>query len=398
MSASFSETACPQGLADGVDYASKITKHLLDHARLQAVAFLFAGSISGMMAFGFAVFLGLYSKRACTDLIGEPFNSGCLYHPLTFSEMVHDTSSEEGKAFYAFSLIGAICILVSAYPWVLRNVYIGDDFTVPFVGVPFIFLRQFFPPVGMMMVCCITVTTGPRNLAQRVVASIHSLGAVGMIAGYVGFEVHALWYSKVVLTCRRERVIRKVLAIAILICAVLFQGGGALYTYVSKCDANCDCNNDSPWTKTCVDQWRIPTANDTAKAFDLKHWGSASRTGTANEDQTALLSNSACGWVNDLKKATFWFEVLAGNLMIMSHIVIWYYAPERLTDMDEELPSFPEEQRCDTEAPPQVPLGTMPMYSIEPQPSIRGGGLASAIMMTTRTRRSPSQGGRSFAA
>merc|ERR1712137_298160 len=96
-----------------------------------------------------------------------------------------------------------------------------------------IHLRQFFPPIGMMLVCCITVTRGKRDFAQVCAASVHTVGAVMMIVSYIGFEMHALWLSPLVRCWPRERRMRKALIILCTVCALGFESCGYATTKLS---------------------------------------------------------------------------------------------------------------------------------------------------------------------
>eukprot|EP00927_Polykrikos_kofoidii_P063329 TRINITY_DN58133_c0_g1_i1.p1 TRINITY_DN58133_c0_g1~~TRINITY_DN58133_c0_g1_i1.p1 ORF type:complete len:344 (-),score=39.91 TRINITY_DN58133_c0_g1_i1:99-1130(-) len=323
----------------------KSIKHLQGSNRLQSVGFMFVGAMSGFCGFGFAGFLGIFKYKTSLaqtglDLKGDPFPSGCNFHPMTVSEMVCNPSSDEGKVWFAFCMIGAICILCSAYPWALQNVYIGTHLTLPGTSVPVIFLRQFLPPIGMMLVCCITVTQGQRNFTQRIAADIHTFGAVLMIAGYIGFEVHALWFSEIVRISPRERRVRKIAIIVCGICAIGFQGCGVALSKLGTCGASCSCGSDALFTQTCTDQWVVPTLTNVTDAKLLGHLASFQQAGAANEIHATLLANTATGYVLFLKQVNYWCEVFAGLAMLFSHLVILYYCQERKLDLDEDLPEI----------------------------------------------------------
>jgi len=320
------------------------------HRRIQSVSFLFAGALLGICGFVLPGLLGIWKYKFGTlhdgrNFLGDRFPSGHNYHPLTVSEMVHDFQSAEGKVFFACCFSGALCILVSAYPFSLRNVYIGDQlgFIVPFCGkstsVSVLHLRQFFPPIGMMLVCCITVTTGPRDFAARCAATVHTVGACMMIAGYIFFEIHALWFSPLVRCWPRERRMRKALIIICGICAIGFEVCGALSTLLSKHGVSCDSSQSSAHS-LCTDKWRIPTLEDIDYGIRKQHNGSVIRMKIAHEDQQSLLYNTARDGFLYLKMANFWFEVFAGLSMIGSHLIIWYFCPERQLGMCDSIPDI----------------------------------------------------------
>lgn len=319
------------------------------HRRIQSVSFLFAGACLGICGFVLPGLLGIWKYKFGTltdgrNFRGDGFPSGHNYHPLTVSEMVHDIESSEGKVFFACCMSGAICILISAYPLSLRNVYIGDElgFRIRWCGKPLrvslIQMRQFLPPLGMMLVCCITVTMGPRDFAATCAAGLHTVGAVMMIGGYIFFEIHALWFSPLVRCWPRERRMRKALIILCTICGVGFEVCGSLSSLLLKSGGSCD---GSPHPNSlCTDQWRVPSIEDIEYAKAQNHSGSVIRMSLAYEDGTALLYNTASDGYLYLKMTNFWFEVLAGLSMIASHLIIWYFCPERQLGMCESIPDI----------------------------------------------------------
>lgn len=334
--------------------------------RLQSVTFLLVGASSGIIGFAFAGFLGIYKYKhdsvlAGTNYRGDPFASSRNFHPATVSEMVRDPASPEGKVFFAFCMLGAICILVSAYPWCLRNVFIGHDHSRlirPLCGragerpiwVSLVSLRQFLPPVGLMMVVCIEVTSGPRTFCEAVAAGVHTLGAVMMFLTYIAFEFHALWWSPVLKVCGAERVLRKWLAIAALVFSVGFQLCGVISSMcVKSCNSGpvgkCSCTNDAPYGKLCVDQWRVPTLDDVEYSNATHHYGAWVLEVQAYAQRQELLLNTATGWFLTLKEANYWMEVFAGLSLLTSHLVIWYFCPERNVELGVELPDIQNQYR-----------------------------------------------------
>lgn len=58
-----------------------------------------------------------------------------------------------------------------------------------------------------------------------------------------------------------------------------------------------------------------------------------------------MMADTAYGWCLQVKGGEFWFEVLSGVFMILSHLTIWYFCPERHIDLDEQLPPMFSAQR-----------------------------------------------------
>jgi len=309
------------------------------HGQLQkrSVSLLFTGSICGLAGFITSAVIGVH-KLCFTALkqnyLGEPFASGNNYRPLTVSEMVHDTNSPEGKAFYAFCLMGAICILVSWYSFELRNVYVGDHKGICGCLCSWPTLRHYLPPLGMLLVACIPVVPPVNRLfGDTLVITMHTLGAVLMIGGYCITEIHCLFFStndspdEGVHFKPGEKIVRAVLIFLSLFSGVVFQVCGILASKSVK------------WT--CADIWREPTlievtslmanpntihlAVEASKAMKLEH---------------KMLYNTASKGCLVVKELEFWFEVLAGFFMILNMLAIWYYCPERMIDLPDKLPDL----------------------------------------------------------
>lgn len=363
------ENLCTAGALDGrllhMEKLASDTRHTVKYLqgqkRQQSARYVLVGAVAGLCAFIFAggqLATGILRyKTVDLNFMGDVSPSGKGYHPSTVSDMVVDVfGSAEGKCFFAFSMIGAICILMSEYPWLLSNVYIGDDVKVPCIGVPVLSCRHFLPPLGMMIVCCMPVVRGNRNVSEKIAAMLHTMGAVMMIGGYITFEVHSLWFSSLLRgkISRRELWLRKLLILACLICACGFQFCGALASYVqsgcvtfmaevseqTQCAPGCFCTNSTSWLETCTDVWCKPTMQNISDSFNARHFGAAVSMSMADENGKQMLVNTARGWFLNLKQINYWFEVWAGLLMICSHLVIYYFCAERKVDLPEELPQL----------------------------------------------------------
>merc|ERR1719361_610078 len=102
-------------------------------------------------------------------------------------------------------------MLSSWYPWQLRNVYIGDDTAFPPSswgvlgkdsqgrprGISILTLRQFLPPLGIMMVACIPAPPAAnRMFTDKVSCIVHTVGATMSIGGYAFIELFTLFWAK----------------------------------------------------------------------------------------------------------------------------------------------------------------------------------------------------------
>jgi len=305
--------------------------------RVRAVNLLLVGSVSGFLGFLFATFLGVWAFLQPVELnyLGEPFASGHNYFPQTVSEMVFDPKSPSGKCFFAFCLIGAICILASWYPWELKNVWVGDDPLFPEIFPGRIHrlptwpnLRQFLPPIGMMLVACIPTTKAANETAlDRVTVLIHTAGAVGMLLGYCVVEIVTLkkapHLSHMHVSMDEART-RWVFVILCLACCLLFQMFGLLASHADDLQI------------CCMDSYVVPTLEDASRAngngthYDIYHQDLM-----AASAGFKLLNNTASGFGLTVKASEYFFECLAGIFMICSHLAVWYYARERKVNMDE---------------------------------------------------------------
>lgn len=323
-------------MAKGDDSMLEMAKFAHHQQQKRAVTLLLVGSISGFMGFLVSTIVGMHDyfiNPLGTNYLGQPFPSGHNYKPQTVSEMVHDNSKPEGKAFFAFCLIGAVCILQSWYPWALRNVYEGDDPVVCITcGPAWANFRQFLPPMGMLLVACIPVTPPVnRSFGDKAVITCHTLGAVLMIGGYCLSEIHCLiWGGKAdgfMVFKKGEKFWRAILITIALSCGVTFQVCGVL------------ANKAVTWP--CADVWLVPTEVDLL--FVLKNntlMEEALEISEAIHKNQMLLYNTAYGMCVWVKAGEFWFEVLAGVFMIFSLLCVWYYCPERHLDFEEKLPGL----------------------------------------------------------
>mmetsp|Transcript_25629 Transcript_25629/g.73143 ORF Transcript_25629/g.73143 Transcript_25629/m.73143 type:complete len:316 (-) Transcript_25629:149-1096(-) len=269
----------------------------------KATSLLWMGSVSGFLGFVFAFFLGLVKYFEGTTV----FASGNGPFPPTVSEMVHDPRSPAGKCFFAFELIGSICIFLSWYPFELRNVYIGDDLKTPF-GLSWVTCRQFLPPIGMMLVACVPTTPAAQaDLADQVTVLVHCMGAMMMFIGYIFLEGRALAWgvwkdSRTPLRIKpREWWVRCLLLTGVLhgfCCFIAFQA--LLIPDLGLC---------------CFDEWAPKEGYERVQ-----------------------LVNTASGWILFFKIGSYFGEVVSGLCLIASHMAIWYYCEERRVDLVETIP------------------------------------------------------------
>lgn len=319
----------------------------------RAVKLLLIGSISGLLGFLAAGSLGMVSyysrgfrwvvrhNETLTvedNYMGEPFVSGHNYTPQTVSELVHNRASPEGKAFFAFGLMGAVCILVSWYPSQLRNVYLGDK-ALCGRGPTWDNLRQYMPPLGMFLVACMpTVPPVNRSAGDIMTVCIHTLGALMMVGGYGVCEIVNLCTSQMDGSRTKsrfkpqERMVRATLIGFSLFFGIAFQISGLMSPRPVH----------SLGTDSCADVWMVPEKLDLD--YVLAKGGNddlslAVYISQAIRDKRMMLYNTASGRCLMLKQMEYWFEVLSGLFMIASHLAVWWFCPERDLAPQSRLPN-----------------------------------------------------------
>jgi len=288
--------------------------------RKKTAALLFFGAIFGLLGFIFAFVIGtLTFLHPFLSSYHQDFPSGYGYFPATVSEMVHDPSQPAGKCFFAFEFIGAYFIFNSWYPWHLRNVYIGDDASLPGIPISWMMFRQFIPPAGMMLVA--TVTTTPfaqATILDYFCISIHLFGAVMLFAGYGVVEALSLgWgpFSQPPVAERtilgRERTVRLVMLNGVIFWYLLFCIlQGVLLMPLEKFGGHNDV-------------WKMTTITDPF----------------GHTIQAVELEDTASGLILALKITSYASEVFCGLFLIASFLTIWFFCHERHADLNEELGS-----------------------------------------------------------
>lgn len=290
------------------------------YERKKCAALLFFGAVFGFLGFAFAFLIGLYKfLNPYVSEFHEKFPSGYGYFPATVSEMVHNPTDPAGKCFFAFEFIGAFFIFMSWYPWELRNVYVGDTASIPFMkDLSWSMFRQFVPTAGMMLVA--TVTTTPFAQATTldyVCISIHLSGAVMLFAGYAAAEAFCIGWCCVkqaettlkTITDHREQLVRK------------FCLTGIVFFYAAFC------------TLTVVILLPLETLGGKMDIWEPQDVA----TPNGGTIEQMVLVDTASGFVLALKIASYLSEVFCGLCLIASFLAIWYYCDERKSDLKDEL-------------------------------------------------------------
>jgi len=276
--------------------------------RKRAANLVLLGAINGLLAFVFAFAIGVTSLHydGSHDLNGEPFASGRSYFPPTVSEMVSDIRKPQGKAFWAFAFIAALLIFFSWYTTNLRNVYIGDDPQI--CGIAWISLRQYVPPLGMMLLSSVTtVPAAKASVTDQFCIYLHTTGAAMFFVGYMVCEAHAIglgpfsgWIDK--LRESRSGIRQRKFTIA----------GGAFFCMIFFV-------------------FQIALSLPLYDPGDLDEWG------PLEGHQGVQLLDTAGGQVQAVKVCSYVSEVITGLFIISNLLVVWYHCEERHYDLPEEL-------------------------------------------------------------
>jgi len=294
--------------------------------RRQAASLLLVGALCGLAGIIIAAVLGLHRvyMSKVHNLNGNELPSGQLYFPACISEMVYDPDSPSGKAFLAFMVIAAICLLSSWYPYRLCNVFVGPtarptDICCHFRLFPtWNDLREFVPPIGLLLVALIQSTPeGLMGFRENIAEQIHANGAMAMIGGHCIFEFHALTFGEHVHFKKCERFIRWTLSILSLVFGVSFAVACQLFSRSADLGI------------CCKDVWLLPNHTNWQLARGNNHYGVAVEDQHRHEILKKMLYDSASGWALVFKYMEFWCEVLSVLFFVAGLLAIWWFCPER---------------------------------------------------------------------
>jgi len=295
--------------------------------RKRSAQMLFAGTVSGFLGFVFAFIIGVVKAmdRDRYDLNGKKFASGISYFPSTVSEMVHNPADPGGKCFFCFELVGAVILFMSSYPTMLRNVYVGDDFEIPFIKISWTTFRQFVPAPGMMVLAIITtVPAAQADTLDQYCIQLHMVGALMLFIGYFLVEAYTVGWGPF-----KEPG-----------CASLMETQGQ--TRELSLRKWCLHGILFWWITFCLLQALvlIPVPFAPADHFDV--WGTLlKKSGKPYKINNGVqLLDSADMDVKVIKVVSYLSEVFCGIFMLSSHMLVWYYCEERSYDLAEELPSL----------------------------------------------------------
>jgi hypothetical protein len=298
------------------DHVSSISQ------RFRAPPLLLLGATAAFCAFvgSFGCVLMKYykPKYRISQITNIPYESGMGYWPETVSESVSDPNSAAGKIFFAFCLIAALFLILSRYPFCLRNVYTGP---AALLGgfMYWTTFREYVPTAGLLMLMGVSVypsAVAVQTNGGLVCLAIHLTGAAMMFVGYmaVEFKTMEMFGMKLPIKISKgylsiegpERTLRQICAFGMAFFYLLFCVFEVLMVVQNPC---------------CADDW-VPggTWFQRETPYNTTEWFILPK---------ATVNNTASGVFHYYKVGAYMGECVAGIFLILSHYVIWYYCEER---------------------------------------------------------------------
>ncbi|CAJ1367907.1 unnamed protein product [Effrenium voratum] len=182
-----------RGGRDGRDTRFQLdnaSRHYID----QSVRYLLLGVVLGVLGFLIVVPLMLRGLRGTMG--SKDINKTFL--PATVSELVSEWHSVEARIFFGFELLAALSILLSWYPYKLRNACCipaqgGCRMPLGPCAMSWATARTFFPPVGLVLVACVpSVRQEEWDSERLVLVVVHCCSAMLMFISFLLAEAHAL--------------------------------------------------------------------------------------------------------------------------------------------------------------------------------------------------------------
>jgi len=129
---------------------------------------------------------------------GETRDGRVYEIPGSISVMVADWTSPEARIFFGFEMAAANCLLLSWYPFKLRNAccipaFGGCSMPIGCCMLSWASFRQFVVPVGMILsTCCPITSTWNQMSVDLVLMMVHATAAVSSALGWILSEAHTI--------------------------------------------------------------------------------------------------------------------------------------------------------------------------------------------------------------
>lgn len=309
------------------DYEARLNS-IDGRSRLRAVTLLFLGTISAIVGFLLVACLSMhrYGYEEQTNIRGEPFKSGHNYFPSAINEQIYEPRSTRDKIFFAFGLFSSICLLISWYPWELRNVYVSSNARFFCCNCLWLNMRQYVPPMGLFLMACVSTTPRSQDgTKEQVTVYVYLAGTTMFVCGYIVAEVYTLYFTSIPDIRAPERKLRKLCIVGCMVATILFEFCGLIATVADDLGI------------CCGDDWHVPNRTDVAVANSTYHYSAAMSCIDAMENNRKELFNTASGAVLVVKFIKYWMQLIACLFICASLLAVWWYCPERTMDICESV-------------------------------------------------------------
>jgi hypothetical protein len=147
---------------------------------------------------------------------------------------------------------------------------------------------------------------------------VHLVAYQIFIGSYVLCEFHVLGFCRNRMKLsKREVVVRSLL---ISICFFAFLGFEICSLLIGLSARLKLC---------CADVWKVPDAAQVKHLYMNGHFADATVAEKALEDHRMLLDDTAKGSILNIKIAQLTLQISACIFLILSHLAVWYFCPER---------------------------------------------------------------------
>lgn len=329
------------------------------HTR-QATFLLVIASVLMLLAFTMTGILGLtdYAFQTQTNFLGEPFPSGHNYFPQHIGDLMKNDWTARSEIFIALCFLAGLCLLLSWYPWRLKNTDVGDECVLCF-SIPWLSFRHLVPSISLIFLAMVPTSrlavagyTGPWG---QVTVYAHLTACLLFLGSYIMSEVHSLLYSNLTQTGRavgkREYKVRMILIVLCAICFILFEVCGFIDGVATTAGVCCN------------DVWLNPSSVSAIEQMEKKGLPQSTII-DMGLFPTRVLFDTASGAALGLKVAQFVFQVYALIFLALSHMAVWYCCSERIPDpptYTETYTEAPEASPVQETNPGLKPLPIFPM-------------------------------------
>jgi len=316
------------------------------HIKRRATASLLAGTVFGVMAVGYLIYLAavVKSEESALNMYGRPFPSGKDYVFSGASEMISTANGSHGRVYFGLVLVSTFLTIISWYPYELSNVHVGDE-TRCIPGCDCLPGWMLFPtarslvcPLGLLLISSAhVVADNVSNTGQAESVLAQMGGAVLLIGGYIYFELYTLFCARITEFAPCERCARLLLLLVVAV-------SGACFFAAPMVSQNMDpCCGDVYWpvNMTVVHEAQANSAYVIA-AQNLQLMQHKVAHPDAPYPFYLGLYDTAKETGRQVKLMRFWGELIAILGVVTGNLVVWYCCPERHVQNPKYVPQDAE--------------------------------------------------------